>query len=142
MSEPTFHEVVQTVYFDDFDAFRILHNARYLLFVERTIGSFWTRLGWKGEMTVDGNPDAFHVVRANHIEYHVPVDRMGDLRVRVWIQRLGESSVVFGFAVNSIDGAVVHASGERVLVCIDPATRKKQAWSPAFRAAVAPFVAT
>lgn len=135
-----FHEAVQTVYFDDFDAFRILHNSRYLLFVERTIGSFWMRLGWKGVMSVDGNPDAFHVVRANHIEYHVPVDCMGDLRVRVWIERLGASSVVFGFSVVSADGLVVHASGERVLVCIDPETRKKQAWSEAFRAAVMPFV--
>ena len=135
-----FHEAVQTVYFDDFDAFRILHNSRYLLFVERTIGSFWSRLGWTGVMSVDGNPDAFHVVRANHIEYHVPVDHMGDIRVRVWIQHLGASSVVFGFSVISLDGTVTFASGNRVLVCIDPETRKKQAWSETFRAAVGPFV--
>ena len=135
-----FHEAIQAVYFDDFDAFRILHNARYLLFVERTIGSFWLRLGWQGTMSVDGNPDAFHVVRANHIEYHVPVDRMGDVRVRVWIDRLGVSSVVFGFAVLSADAGVEHASGQRVLVCIDPATRRKQAWSHTFRSAVTPFV--
>ncbi|RYG75210.1 hypothetical protein EON77_11440 [bacterium] len=57
-----FHEAVQTVYFDDFDAFRILHNSRYLLFVERTIGSFWSRLGWTGIMSVDGNPDAITTV--------------------------------------------------------------------------------
>jgi acyl-CoA thioester hydrolase len=149
MTEQPFHEAIQAVYFDDFDAFRILHNARYLLFVERTIGSFWLRLGWQGTMSVDGNPDAFHVVRANHIEYHVPVDKMGDVRVRVWIAKLGVSSVVFGFSVLSHDGMVdadgvakpiEHASGERVLVCIDPATRKKQAWSDTFRAAVTPFV--
>lgn len=138
-TEP-FHEATQAVYFDDFDAYRILHNARYLLFVERTIGSFWLRLGWQGTMNVDGNPDAFHVVRANHIEYHVPVDRMGDVRVRIWIAKLGVSSVVFGFSVLSNDGTVEHASGQRVLVCIDPETRTKQPWSGAFRAAVGPFV--
>lgn len=134
------HEAVQAVYFDDFDAFRILHNARYLLFVERTIGSFWLRLGWKGTMDPDGNPDAFHVVRANHIEYHRPVDRMGDVLVQIWVETLGRSSVVFGFAVLSTDRATTYATGSRVLVCIDPATRTPSPWSEGFRAAVAPFV--
>ncbi len=39
-----FHEQVHGVYFDDLDAFQILHNARYLLLFERTIGSFWQKL--------------------------------------------------------------------------------------------------
>ena len=143
MSQPAaeqFHESVQPVYFDDFDAFRILHNSRYLLFVERTIGSFWLRLGWQGTMNPEGNPDAFHLVRANHIEYHAPVDRIGDVRVRVWVHKLGTSSIVFGFSVRSHDGRLEHASGERVLVCIDPVTRTKSPWSAAFRAAVGPFL--
>lgn len=135
-----FHEAIQAVYFDDFDAFRVLHNSRYLLFVERTIGSFWLRLGWHGTMSPEGNPDAFHLVRANHIEYHAPVDTLGDVRVRVWIDKLGHSSVVFGFSVDSRDGAVTYATGQRVLVCIDPLTRHKSPWSDAFRAAVSPFV--
>ena len=41
-----FHENVMGVYFDDLDAYQILHNARYLLLFERTIGSFWRHLGW------------------------------------------------------------------------------------------------
>jgi acyl-CoA thioester hydrolase len=30
-----FHEAIHGVYFDDLDAFQILHNARYLLLFER-----------------------------------------------------------------------------------------------------------
>ena len=34
-----FHETPHGVYFDDLDAFQILHNARYILYFERTVGS-------------------------------------------------------------------------------------------------------
>lgn len=134
------HESLHPVYFDDFDAFRILHNARYLLFVERTIGSFWTRLGWSGLLDPSNNPDAFHVVRANHIEYLAPVERTGELRISIWVERLGASSLVFGFEVTSLDNATTHAKGQRVLVCIDPVTRRPAPWSDSFRALVGPFV--
>ena len=33
------------VYFDDLDPMHILHNSRYLLLFERTMGSFWQHLG-------------------------------------------------------------------------------------------------
>ena len=39
-----FYETIHGVYFDDLDGFQILHNARYLLLFERTIGAFWQRL--------------------------------------------------------------------------------------------------
>ena len=76
-----FHESIHGVYFDDLDALQILHNARYLLLFERTIGSFWARaMGWSG---LDGptNPDRFHLVRTNQIEYIRPVTNIGDVRV-------------------------------------------------------------
>ncbi|MBT3219590.1 MAG: acyl-CoA thioesterase, partial [Proteobacteria bacterium] len=63
-----FHEEVMGVYFDDLDAFHILHNARYILLFERTLGSFWQLLGLGG-LREEGLPDRFHFVRANHIEY-------------------------------------------------------------------------
>ena len=43
-----FYEAIHDVYFDDLDALQILHNAKYLLLFERTIGSFWARvMGWE-----------------------------------------------------------------------------------------------
>src|SRR6476646_2251373 len=50
-----FHEQVHGVYFDDLDAFQILHYARYLLLFERTICSFWNHLGWGGTLDMQKN---------------------------------------------------------------------------------------
>ena len=93
-----FHEAVHGVYFDDLDAFQILHNARYVLLFERTIGSFWRHLGWGGPLDVQSNPDQFHLVRTNHVEYLRPVDGVGQVRVRVWVEKLGRTSLTFGFS--------------------------------------------
>ena len=35
-----------SIYFDDLDVFGVLHNARYPLLIERTIGAFWKK--WVG----------------------------------------------------------------------------------------------
>lgn len=136
-----FHETIHGVYFDDLDALGILHNSRYLLLLERTIGAFWQRLGWGGAPDAKANPDQFHLVRANHIEYLRPITGVGEVRVRIWIEKLGRSSMTFGFRVLPMDEDVDHAVGSRVLVCVDPAGRRPSPWSESFRARVAPFVA-
>jgi acyl-CoA thioester hydrolase len=135
-----FHENVHGIYFDDLDAFQILHNARYLLLIERTIGSFWQRLGWGSWRDMQENVDAQHLVRENHIEYLRPVVGTGEVRVRIWIERLGRSSLVFGFCVMPMDEDVDFAVGTRALVRIDVATRTPTAWTDAFRAKVTPYL--
>ena len=135
-----FHENVHGVYFDDLDALHILHNSRYLLLVERTIGSFWRRLGMGTALDAEKNPDHLHLVRANAIEYHRPVTDIGEVRVRVWVDKLGHSSLVFGFCVMPLDEDSDYASGTRVVVRVEPSTRKPTPWTPGFRALVAPFV--
>ncbi|MEZ4454475.1 MAG: thioesterase family protein [Nannocystaceae bacterium] len=134
-----FFEISHGVYFDDLDAFQVLHNARYLLLFEHTIGAFWRHLGWAGRLDFNENPDQFHLVRANHIEYHHPVEGTGQVRVRLWVERLGTSSAVFGFRVLPLDQDVDHASGQRVLVRVDPATRKPTPWTDEFRRKLAPY---
>jgi len=135
-----FHENVHGVYFDDLDAFQILHNSRYLLLFERTIGSFWSRLGWND---IDwGNPqgDRAHLVRANHVEYLKPVAGVGEVRVRVWIEKLGRTSLTVGFRLLPMDQDVDYAIGSRVLVCVDPKTRQPHPWSDGLREKLAPYV--
>ena len=34
------------------------------------------------------NPDQFHLVRANHLEYLKPVVGVSQVRVRVWVEKL------------------------------------------------------
>lgn len=136
-----FHENVHDVYFDDLDAFQVLHNARYLLMFERTIGSFWRHLGWGGLLDAQKNPDQFHLVRANHVEYLRPVYGVGQVRVRVWVEKLGRTSLSFGFRMLPLDQDLEHARGSRVVVRVDPATLKPAPWTERVRDSLAPYVA-
>ena len=130
-----FYETVHGVYFDDLDAFQILHNARYVVLIERTIGSFWKHLGWQGAlMDFDANPDQSHLVRANHINYERPVTGVGEVRVRIWVEKLGTTSLTFGFRVLPLDEDVDYATGSRVLVRVDPVNRKPVPWTDGLRA--------
>jgi acyl-CoA thioester hydrolase len=135
-----FHEAIHGVYFDDLDALQILHNARYVLLFERTIGSFWTRaMGWSGMLGLS-NPDRFHLVRTNSIEYLRPVTGIGEVRVRVWVEKLGSSSLTFGFRILPMDEDVDYARGTRVIVCVDQESRRPAPWSPEFRERIAPYI--
>ena len=134
-----FHEVTHSVYFDDLDAFQILHNARYLLLIERTIGSFWKRMGWGGPLSSRRHPDQHHLVRVNHFEYHRAVHDVDEVRVRVWVERIGRTSMTFGFRMLPVDEDRDFATGHRVLVRVDPQTRRPVPWSDTFREQLAPY---
>jgi acyl-CoA thioester hydrolase len=134
-----FHERVHGVYFDDLDAFQILHNARYLLLFEHAIGSFWRHLGWAGALDFNSNPDQYHLVRSNSIEYLRPVVGTGDVRVRVWVEKLGRTSLTFGLRVMPLDQDIEHATGRRVIVRVDPESKLPTPWSDSFRTAMAPY---
>ena len=134
-----FHEQVMGVYFDDLDAFQILHNARYLLLFERTIGSFWKFLGWGGVLDAQRNPDQFHMVRANTVEYLRPVMGVGDVRVRVWIEKLGRTSLTFGMHVLPMDHDEPYCRGTRTIVRVSPATHRPVPWTDDFRERLTPY---
>lgn len=133
-----FYEQTMGVYFDDLDAFGILHNARYLLLFERCLGSFWQHIGL-GSFDIEG-ADHHHLVAANRMEYKQPVRGVGKVRVRLWIERVGRSSMTIGFKLMPMDQDVECASGERVVVCVDPEQHKPRPWSEGFRDLVAPWV--
>ena len=134
-----FHEVIHGIYFDDLDVFGVLHNARYPLLLERTIGDFWKRMGWGGLAELDRNPDQFHLVRVNHLEYVKAVEGVDEVRVRVWVEKLGRTSLTFAFSVLPTDEDTVFAKGYRVLVCVDPHTRRPKPWSSEFVAQLEPY---
>lgn len=134
-----FHENLMGVYFDDLDAFQILHNARYLLLIERTIGSFWKHLGWGGVLDAQKNPDQFHLVRANAVEYLKPVIGVQDVRVRIWVEKLGTTSLTFAFRVLPTDEDACFAKGTRTIVRVDPTSQKPVPWTESFRNTLAPY---
>lgn len=132
-----FHERVMGVYFDDLDPFEILHNARYLLLFERTLGSMWEEMGFGA---LQDRKDMRHVVRSNHIDYDRAFRGVGRVRVRVWIERLGRTSLTFGFRMMPIDEDVDYARGTRTIVRVDFDTWRPEPWTEAFRSQVAPWV--
>ncbi|MGA9521311.1 MAG: thioesterase family protein [Myxococcaceae bacterium] len=134
-----FHEHVHGVYFDDLDAYQILHNARYLLYFERTVGSFWRHLGWGGLLDAQNNPDQFHLVRANYVEYLRPVVGVTEVRVRVWVEKLGRTSLTFGFCLLPLDEDLPYSTGTRTIVRVDPKTRRPTEWTASIREKLAPY---
>lgn len=133
------HETSHGVYFDDLDAFRILHNARYLLLFEHAIGDFWRHLGWAGELDFNSNPDQFHLVRANYIEYIRPVVGTGQVRIRLWVEHLGRTSLTFGLSILAMNDELEYAKGTRVIVRVHPQTHTPEPWSKSFRQTIAPY---
>ncbi len=136
-----FHETIHGVFFDDLDPFEILHNARYLLLFERTIGDFWRHLGWGGVLDAQRNPNQFHLVRANHVEYLRPVRGVGDVRVRLQVAKLGRTSLTFAFRVMPMDQDLDYATGTRTLVRVDPQTMRPTPWTDDLRERLVAYLA-
>lgn len=134
-----FFETIHDVYFDDLDAFHILHNARYIILFERSIGAFWRHLGWKTGIESADHPDQWHLVRTNQIEYLRPVRGVDQVRVRAWVRKLGTTSITFALTCLPTDSDNPYATGSRVLVRVDRETREKTAWTDEFREMVAPY---
>ncbi|QHC28497.1 acyl-CoA thioesterase [Streptomyces sp. HF10] len=123
-----------TVHFDDLDALGLLHNARYPLLVERA----WTELWHEHGIRFDGDwvaaGDACNAVRELRIGYEAPVTSPGRYAVHLWLERLGNTGLTYGFRFCSADGAATYARGERVLVRLDATTLRPAPWSDGFRA--------
>jgi acyl-CoA thioester hydrolase len=133
---------VQRVYFDDLDALNILHNVRFLLFIERARGELLQAMGlhWQDDLT--DNPDKFHVVAEHSIRYLKPVRGEGDLSVLLRVSHLGRTSLTVAARVEAPDGGVLYAEGATRLVRLDPATFRPAPWSDRFRSIAAPLVRT
>ncbi len=130
----------QHVYFDDLDALNILHNVRFLLFMERARGELFNALGFRWEDGLDVNPDKYHVVAAHTIEYLVPVRGEGDVLVELTPTSIGRSSLVIEAHVRGMHGDTVFARGTTRIVRLDPDTNRPCPWSDRFRQAITPLV--
>lgn len=130
------------VYFDDLDAFQILHNSRYLLLFERAIGEFWSQhFGWSPLLSKEAGSDQCHLVRANHLEYLRPVRGVGSVTIRLFVTHLGDTSVRFGARFLLPESEVLCATAERVLVKVHPETQLPIPWSDGFRAVLRRYLA-
>jgi acyl-CoA thioester hydrolase len=131
---------VQRVYFDDLDALDILHNVRFLLFIERARGELLVSLGFQWHDDLATNPDKYHVVAEHQISYLAPVRGEGELFVDLTPTHLGTTSFIIRAEVRSPAG-VLHATSTTRLVRLDPSSARPCPWSKRFRDAFGPLVA-
>ena len=131
---------IQHVYFDDLDALNILHNVRFLLFVERARGELFAALGFKWDDPVESNPDKYHVVAAHEIRYLLPVRGECDLCVEVRPTHIGSSSFMLAACIKSADGKKTFCDGSTRLVRLDEKTFRPCPWTDRFRTSVTPLL--
>lgn len=122
-----------TVHFDDLDALGLLHNARYPVMVERAWTTLWHEEGFvfEGDWATAG--DFCNAVKELRITYEAPVTRPGVYAVHLWLERLGNTGLTYGFRFCSADGALTYAQGTRVLVRLDARTLRPTSWSEQLR---------
>ncbi|WP_369245175.1 acyl-CoA thioesterase [Streptomyces sp. R41] len=124
-----------TVHFDDLDALGLLHNARYPVMVERAWTALWNERGFGGfEGDWEAAGDFCNAVKELRISYEAPINRPGAYAVHLWLERLGNTGLTYGFRFCSADGSVTYAHGTRVLVRLDAGTLRPTPWSDRFRA--------
>ncbi len=131
---------IQHVFFDDLDALNILHNVRFVLFMERARGEFLNSLGfgWKDDLAT--NPDKYHVVAEHQIRYIASVRSDGNLVVEVTPRHIGRSSFIIYAEVRAMHGPTIFAEGTTRLVRLDPTTNKPCSWSDRFRNVITPLI--
>lgn len=125
------------VHFDDLDVMGLLHNSRYSLLVERAMSAFWLGKGWTMDPATSAFSDVFLVVKEFKVTYNIPIVGASTPLVDIWIDRMGRTSVSYGFRITSTDRSVVHAEGHRVNVNLDPKTLRPTPLSDELRAAAA-----
>ena len=131
---------IQRVYFDDLDALNILHNVRFLLFMERARGELFNALGFRWQDDLASNPDKWHVVAHHDIRYLAPVRGEGEVSVSVVPTHLGTSSCTLHAKVETLDAKLLHAEGSTRIVRLDPTTNRPCPWSQRFRDLMARLV--
>lgn len=117
------------VHFDDLDSFGMVHHGRYASLLERGLTSYWVRAGFSFDRSTT-IPDQYQVIRALEFTYEFPITSIGEVLVELWIERLGRTSWTYAFRFLSKDRAIVHATGKRVQVNLDPTTGKSRPFSP------------
>lgn len=117
------------VYFDNLDPFGMLANGEYAILADRSWNTFWEV---QAQLRA-GSGDGFHVVKESHITYDTSITRPGLYAVHLWVERLGRTSVTWGFRVCSTDEDTTYAHGTRTNVRLDPETLRPAPWSDQIR---------
>lgn len=116
--------------FADIDAMGHVNNAIYFTYFEQARMAFFReRVGKIWDWTVDGI-----IVAHNEIDYKRPVLLQDDMRIILWVEKVGTKSFEVKYEVRVEEELC--ASGSSVLVCFNHKTQQTQAvpveWVNAF----------
>jgi acyl-CoA thioester hydrolase len=101
----------------DLDAFGHVNNSNFLTYLEEA------RIRWF--QTFDGewvNAAMAPLLAAVQLNYRAPIDYPSAIRVELFAERIGNTSLTVGHRILSADGSTLHADGHVVMVWIDRAT--------------------
>ncbi len=129
---PSLFEYRIAVRWRDLDTFDHVNNSNYLTYLEET------RVQWLRTLVADwgGQPTA-PVLAASQLNYRAPINWPAEVRVKLYAERLGTSSLTLAHRIESLDGSVLHCDGSVVLVWIDRASGKPAPLPDALRTACA-----
>ena len=126
-------DVPISVRWGDMDAFDHVNNATFATYVEEA------RLRWFE--TVEGewrNDEISPILAAQHFNYRVPIRWPAEVKVQLFLARVGNSSFTVGFRiVDRDDPSRLYADGDNVLVWTARATGKSTPLPDCVRRALA-----
>ncbi|MER7403713.1 thioesterase family protein [Streptomyces sp. NPDC000070] len=110
------------MYFEDLDAYGMVHHNKYPFLFERAFNSYLTRKGFPFGRAAGSPIEMIQVVRSMQLTYETPIVRLGEVQVQFWLEHVGRTSFTYKFVILSADRATVHASGTRGMVNLDAST--------------------
>lgn len=105
-----------TLRWSDLDAFNHVNNARYMTFLEQARIEWFQTIGeaWVTDACAP-------VVASVTLDFRRPIEYPASVFVELFVQKLGNSSVVIGHRIVADDGTL-HADGSVAVVWVERAT--------------------
>ncbi len=126
------------VFFEDVDAYQVVHNAKFFCFFERGRLEYLRHLGF-----VDEGPDCLRnlevVIAENYCSYKKPAILDDILTVCLRISFMKRSSFQFQYIIIRKNSKELIACGYTTLVCVDRKTLKPTGIKPGVKNAVEKF---
>lgn len=129
--------VREYVRWGDVDPEGIIRYDAYTRFIEMAEGDFFRAIGLKYSHIFE----RYHIGiprRAMHMEFLSSPVLDEELEVRVYVSRVGTTSLTMNFDFFGAGGEM-RAVGHLVIVCVDLAGRKKRPWPPELLERIAPY---
>jgi len=105
--------------FSDTDAQGVVYYGRYMPYFDLARVEYHRSL----DMLRSEPQDREFVMRAMHVEYHMPARFDDQIEVDVRIKRIGASSVTYDFAAY-LDGEILAVTATQTVVLVDLSERK------------------